>query len=129
MKIQEFLSIQRLPSVETVQCWVFDDVEGKGTKRTVLAVSLSQSKMTCITKLVLAREVALQVHPSSDHQVFDEKLEFVSPENPNAQNAVLSIKVIKTMARRVSHQYPDAYRTLSGDRQAGFCSREQYGVT
>lgn len=44
----------------------------------------------------------------------------VSPENPTAQDAVLSIKVIKTMARRVSHQYPDGYRTLSGDRQAGF---------
>lgn len=39
--------------------WCADDVEGKGTKPTVLAVSLNRYKMTCIWKLVLAREVAL----------------------------------------------------------------------
>ena len=69
---------------------MFDDVEGKGTKRTVLAVSLTQ----------VQNDVHVETGPcagscaSSPSEIrspsFDEKLEFVSPEKPTAQDAVLS---------------------------------------
>lgn len=98
-----------------------DDAKGKGTKRTVLAASLTSPQNDVHMELVLAREVALTEHFKPIRipiTKFDGKLEFVTPKKAIRPRRRIIIELIEKLARSVC--YSDAYRTCQETENSDF---------